>query len=98
MLIKERKHPIVEGIGGGNGMLRLIELGKGNAAIGVDKGLLINPADAFDISDIVSVLRSQVSGMLGLDLSKGFPALFLAFHSDQLGFGKNEPFLGYTGF
>jgi hypothetical protein len=45
-----------------------VEFGKGHPAIRINEGLLIDPAYAFDGSDIVSILSAQVSGMLGFYL------------------------------
>ena len=46
VLVVERHHPIVEDLGRGDRGLAVIELGKGDFGIGVDDGLLIDPANA----------------------------------------------------
>src|SRR3982750_715667 len=84
MIFKEWQDPVIKDVGGGNCMFGLIEFGEGYPAIGVDKSLLVDPADALDIADIIGILRTQVSRMLGLNLSKGLAALFLPFHGHQL--------------
>ena len=45
VLIVEWHHPVVEDLGRGDRGLTVIELGKGDFGIGVDDGLLIDPAD-----------------------------------------------------
>src|SRR5262249_51834611 len=46
VLIVEWHHPVVEDLGRGDRGLTVIELGKGDFGIGIDDGLLIDPADA----------------------------------------------------
>ena len=43
--VVERHHPIVEDLGGGDRRLAIIELGKRDFGVGVDHGLLMDPAD-----------------------------------------------------
>ena len=43
MFIVERHHAVIEDLGRGNRRLTIIEFGKGDLGIGVDKGLLIDP-------------------------------------------------------
>jgi hypothetical protein len=45
MLVIKRHHPVVEDLSGGDRCLAVIELGKGDFGIGVDDGLLVDPAD-----------------------------------------------------
>jgi hypothetical protein len=46
VLIVERHHPVVEDLGGGDRCLAIVQFSKGDLGIGVDDGLLIEPADA----------------------------------------------------
>lgn len=78
-------------------MLALIELGKGYPAIGVNEGLLVNPAYAFDIADVIGILGTEVARVFRFHLTKGFPLFFFALHIHNLGFGEDNSFLGYTG-
>ena len=48
MLLEEGDDAIVEEIGGGQGGLSVVKLGEPDFGVGVDKGLLIDPADAVD--------------------------------------------------
>jgi len=43
VLVKERHHPVVEDLGGGDRGLAIVELGDGDLGVGVDDGLLIDP-------------------------------------------------------
>jgi hypothetical protein len=70
-------------------MLAIIELGKGNFGISVNKGLLINPSYSLDGSNVVSVLGSQITRVICFDLSTRlffFPGFF---KSNNLGFCKD---------
>src|SRR5579859_1778064 len=98
MLIKERQNTVIENICRSNGMLGLIEFGKCHPAVSVDKGLLVNAADALDIADIVGILGAEISGVLSFNLSKRLPAFLLPLHGHQLSFGQDKPFLGHTDF
>src|ERR1700759_1603732 len=84
VFFKERQNPVIEDVRRRNSMLSFIELGEGHPGIGIDEGLLVDPAHTFDIANIVGVLRSQVSGMFRFYFSKGLPFLFLAFHGYNL--------------
>ena len=44
MLVKEGNHPVVKKIGGINGNLAGVKLGKTDSREGVNEGLLVNPA------------------------------------------------------
>src|SRR5579872_344625 len=81
LLFKEWDHLVVENIRSGDSMFGFIEFGEGDPAISVDKGLLIDASDTFDVPDIVRVLGTQVSGMFGLYFSKRFSALFFPLYS-----------------
>ena len=72
--------------------LAVIKAGKGYFAVSVDKGLLINTAYAFNGTHIISILSTQIAGMMGLDLAKGllfFPCFFKGRH---LVFAKDKAF------
>ena len=72
LLIEKWDHPVVEQISCGDGALVGVELGSGHPAVGINEGLLIDPAHALDGTYIVGVLGTQVAGMLRLDLVVGF--------------------------
>src|SRR4029077_18189524 len=61
VLVVKRHHPVIEDLGRGDRGLAIVEFGKGNFGIGVDKSLLIDPPDALERSDIEGVLRAAVA-------------------------------------
>ena len=76
----------------------IIYLHKSYSGIGINKGLLIDLAYAFDISYIIGVLSTEVTGMMRFDLSSGLFVFFLLFQGSYLCFGKKESILCYFGF
>lgn len=60
ILFKEWQDPIIGDISKGNSMSGLIGLGKSHPAVGVGKGLLVNTANALDISGIIGVLGTDI--------------------------------------
>ena len=73
MLVIERHHPIVEDLGGGDRRLAVIKLGEGHFGIGVDHGLLIDPANALQGADIEGILGAAKTRAFALELAMGFP-------------------------
>ena len=69
MLVVERHHSVVEDLGRGDRRLAVVELGEGHLGVGVDKGLLIDPADALQRTDIEGVLRPAIARALALELA-----------------------------
>ena len=53
MLLEEGDDAIVEEIGGGQRGLSVVKLGEPDLGVGVDKGLLIDPADALQRAGIL---------------------------------------------
>jgi hypothetical protein len=53
MSFKEGQAPVIEQVGGSDRMPSFIKFGEGHPTVSVDKGLLINTADALDIADVV---------------------------------------------
>ncbi len=68
-------------------------MAKATLEIGIDKGLLIDPTHALDVADIVCVLGTEISRMLGFELAERFELLALTLHGDQLGFCADQPVL-----
>ena len=68
LLIEKGQYDIIEDIRGGNCMFAGIQLGKRNTAVGIDHRLLVDPAHPFDGSNIVGVLRHQVTRVFRFDL------------------------------
>ena len=98
MLIEEGQNFVIQDVGRSDSMLACVEFCKSYTAVGVYKSLLINPSNAFDGSDEIRVLRTKVSRMFSFYFAMGFLLLSFAFHGDYLGFDKNQPILGNTGF
>ena len=93
LFFKEGNDAIIQHVGRDQGIFAVVELGKGDLGVGVDKGLLIDPADALDRADIVGVLRSQIARMSGFDLAMRFFFLLGLFHGPYLRFGENLAWL-----
>ena len=93
MLFEEWKYFIVEHIGRSNCMFAGIQFCKSYVAISIDNCLLINATHTFDCSNVVSILRYQVAGVLDFDLAKGFLLFFFSLQGDDLGFCKDQAVL-----
>src|SRR5215467_12318869 len=78
-------------------MFTVIEFCKGNTRVGINEGLLIDSSNTFDGPNIIGVLRSEVSRMLGFYFAQGFSFLFLSFKSDHLRLSENQSFPSNTG-
>ena len=66
---KERHHFIVQNIGGGQRIFAVVKFDERNARISINKGLLVDSANALHIPNIKSILRTQISRMFGLDFA-----------------------------
>jgi len=73
--------------------LGCVELGASDLGIGIDEGLLIDPADALHGVDIERVLRAQIAGMSRFDLAAGFIVLGFLLKSCHLAVGQDLPLL-----
>ena len=56
VLVVERDHPVVQQVGGGERGLAVVQLGEADLGVGVDEGLLVDPADTLERTDIERVL------------------------------------------
>jgi hypothetical protein len=72
MLVVERHHPFVEDFGGGDRCLTVVQLGEGDFGIGVDHGLLIDPAHPLQSPDIEGVLGTAITRAFALELAVRF--------------------------
>lgn len=72
MFLEEGDHAVVQKIGRDEGVLSVIEFCCCHFGIGVDEGLLVDSANAFQIADIKSVLGAEVARVLRLDLPVDF--------------------------
>jgi hypothetical protein len=89
--------------------LAVVELGKGDLGVCVDVSLLVNPPDAFQITDIERILGTTIARMLALEFAERMfiirdkrSWMSLLFHlgflqSGKLGFGEHQPVLGAPG-
>ena len=84
LLLVKRQHFVVEHIGGHERILSVVEFGQGHARVSVDECLLVDLADAFDVADVVRVLRAQITRMMCLGSPVGLLVLLLAFESRYL--------------
>lgn len=73
----EWKDTVVEQVCSGDRRLGRIELGGSPLGIGVDKGLLVDPANALDRSHIEGVLAPEIAGVRGLDFTAGHIVVLL---------------------
>ena len=92
------QHFVVEHIGGGDRRFGGVEFGMGNLAIGVHIGLLINPPDALQCTDIKSVLRAQVAGVGGVYLATFLVVELLLLKGLNLRLGEHTALAGDFGF
>jgi hypothetical protein len=58
LFFKERQYPIIKHVGWYPGVFAVIDLGKGHLGIGINKGLLIDPAHTFYRTNIIRVLST----------------------------------------
>ncbi len=65
----EGYYTVIKHIGCYKSIFAVIQLGESNLGISVYKSLLVDPADSFDGTYVVGVLRSQVTWMMRFDLS-----------------------------
>lgn len=98
VFLEHRQYTIVEKIRCGDRRLGRVQLAGRDLGVGVHERLLVDAANAFNCADVVRVLRSQVSRVLGLDLTVNFVGGALAFQRDDLGLGQNNTFLGHFRF
>ena len=63
----------------------------------IDKGLLIDPAHAFQGADVESILSPQITGMRWLDLAPGLVIEFLLLQGLDLNLGEDDAVFGDLG-
>ncbi len=93
VLLVEGQDPVVQEIGGHDRRLAIIELGEANLRIGIDEGLLIDAADAFQGAHIEGVLRAAIAGTFGFELALHFFLGFGLLERRELALSKDEAFL-----
>ena len=97
VLVIERHHPIIEDLGRGDRGLAVIELGKGDFGIGVDKGLLTDPADTLQGADIEGVLGTAITGTFALKLAVRFLVGLGLLEGGDLGLVNRMPSPAFAG-
>ena len=86
------------GIGGGDRRLAVIELGEADLGVGVDEGLLVDAADAFQRPHVKGVLRAAITGAFGHELAMRLLVGLSLFQGGHLRLGQDQPFLRHLGF
>ena len=97
VLLEERQHPVIEHVGCRDRVLAVVELGKGELAVGVDEGLLVDAPDALQVADVVGVLRPEVARVLGLDHAVRLLVLSRLLERSDLVFCEDQALLGHLG-
>ena len=64
MVFEEWKHTVIEHVRCNQCVFAVVQFSQSYLAVGINKGLLINATQAFDGTNIVSVLRAQVTVFL----------------------------------
>ncbi len=85
---QQRQHAIIEQVCHCDQRLCRLQLARSHLAVGIDKGLLIDPTDALDRADGVGILRAKETRVRRLDLAMGLIQRLLMLQSDDLGFGR----------
>ncbi len=95
VLLEERQDPIIQELRGRDRGLAVIQLCEAHFAVGVDEGLLGDPAHAFQGPDIERILGATVAGTFALEFPMGFFVSRGLLQRDDWGFRQDETFLGY---
>src|SRR5438128_2159328 len=98
VLVVERHHPIIEDFSGGDRGLAVIELGKGDFGVGIDDGLLIDPAHPFEGADIEGVLGTAIARTFALELAMRLLVGLGLLERGDLRLGEQDAILRHLGF
>src|SRR5213595_3701219 len=63
LLLKEWQHQVIKQIGCSNSIFSVIHFCKSNPGIGINKGLLINSSNTFNVANIISILSAKITRM-----------------------------------
>ena len=88
MPFEERKYTIIKQVCSCKSCFTIIQFCKSNCSISIDEGLLIYPADSFNVTNIVRVLGTEIAGMLGFYFSKSFTLFLFLFQGLHLCFSE----------
>ena len=94
MLLKERQNLIIEYISGCDGCFGGIELRKSDFAVGINKRLLIDTANTFEVADIKGVLRPQITRVGCFYLTTDLIIMLFLFKSNNLSIIENNAVIG----
>ena len=98
VFLEKRQDAVVQEVSGGNGGLGGIALGKGDFAVSVDKGLLINPPHTLECPDVKRVLGTQIAGMRRLNFTTDLVIEWFFLQGRDLGLGQDNALVGHLGF
>jgi hypothetical protein len=88
----------IEQIGGGDRRLTVVELGEAELGVGIEEGLLVDPPDALESSDVEGVLSAAVAGAFGIELTVGFLVGLGLLQGGELAFCEDQSLLRHFSF
>src|ERR1700751_3043382 len=97
MLFEERQHPIIEQICRRDRRLAIVKLSASDLGVGIDEGLLVDAANALQITDIERILGAAIAWMLALELTMGLLLSFGLFQRNDLRLSQHQAFLSALG-
>jgi len=97
LLGKEGKHAVIEYVGRCQRGLPIEEFRKRHLAVGIDEGLLIDPAHTLERSHIEGILRPTITRAFAFKLPVGFLLLFGLLQRQHLGLGQYQALLSHLG-
>ena len=89
---------IVEQVSCRNRRFGLIQFAMHDLAVGIDKGLLIETTDAFELANIECILRTQIARVCSFNFTAGYIILMLAFQCCNLCIAEFNTFIGDFSF
>ncbi len=97
VLVEEWQYPIIAQVRGGDRGLPVIEFREPHLAVGVDDGLLIDPAHALQAPDIERVLCAAVARTFALKFAMRFFVGLRLLQRNDLRLGQHEALLSDLG-
>ena len=98
MFIEEGHDAIVQEIGCRDRCLAIIEFREHDLRIGVDEGLLVDPADALHVAYVESILGAAITRAFALEFARSLLFRFGFFQGYDLGLGEDQALLRDFGF
>jgi transposase len=93
-VLNDKVLPFFEHISGCDGSFGDIELRKSDFAVGINKRLLIDTANTFEVADIEGVLRPQITRVGCFDLTTDLIIMLFLFKSSNLSIIENNAVIG----